>query len=142
MLATTLDVESALGRDLTGSEDVSILLEEASDLVVGYLGFTPDPVPGAVSRVVAGMVVAVLTKPAVNVADYQASGYPRSGYNVARESAVVQVGKESATTTGPWLTASQKQRLRPFLKRGNRAFSINTAVNSVSPPKIPVEPYE
>lgn len=137
MLATTLDVESALGRDLTGSEDVSILLEEASDLVVGYLGFTPDPVPGAVSRVVAGMVVAVLTKPAVNVADYQASGY-----NVARESAVVQVGKESATTTGPWLTASQKQRLRPFLKRGNRAFSINTAVNSVSPPKIPVEPYE
>ena len=44
-LASEVDVESALGRDLAETEDVSTLLEEASDLVAGYLGYTPDPVP-------------------------------------------------------------------------------------------------
>jgi hypothetical protein len=108
-LADTGDVENALGRSLTGTEDVTTLLEDASDLVIAYLGNEPDPVPAAVSRVVGTMVASVLTKPAVTTADYGASGY-----NTQREVTVVRVGQESATTAGPWLTASLKERLKPY----------------------------
>lgn len=122
-LASDDDVENALGRALTLSEDVSTLLEEASDLVVGYLGYIPDPVPSPVKRVVATMVCAVLNKPATNNADYGSNGY-----NVARESMTVKVGVESATTTGPWLTAALKLRLKPYRTASTRSvFSIDLA---------------
>lgn len=121
-LASEDDVENALGRPLALGEDVSTLLEEASDQVIGYLRYEPDPVPPAVARVVATMVVAVLTKPATPAADY---GTP-SGYNVARETMPVKVGVESATTTGPWLTAALKMRLKPFrTAKSFGVFSIN-----------------
>ena len=69
------------------------------------------------------MVAAVLTKPATSTADYQASGY-----NVAHEAATVRVGVESATTTGPWLTAALKTRLRPYRTAATRrVFSIDLA---------------
>jgi hypothetical protein len=136
-LASQDDVVAALGRELTVSEDVSSLLETASDLVVGYLGSTPDPVPAPVRRVVADMVVAVVTKPAVSTSDYQASGY-----NVQREVAAVRVGVESATSTGPWLTAAFKFRLRPYRSAKFRgAFSINTAPNATSPTNADMPPY-
>lgn len=119
-LASEVHVEDALGRALSVSEDVSTLLEEASDLVIGYLGYEPDPVPAPVRRVVATMVVAVLTKPAVTAADYQASGY-----NTSRETAAVRVGVESQTTSGPWLTAALKARLRPYRSHKTRGvYSI------------------
>lgn len=122
-LASEEDVENALGRSLTDSEDVSTLLEEASDLVCGYLGYTPDPVPDPVARVTATMVAAVLGKPAVTTSDYAATGY-----NTMREVAAVRVGVESATTTGPWLTAALKMRLRPFRSAATRrVFSIDLA---------------
>lgn len=119
-LATEGDVEAALGRSLTSTESdaVGAMLNTASDLVVGYLGRTPNPVPGPVARVVADMVAAVISKPSITVADYNASGY-----NQSREAAGVHVGMESATTSGPWLTKALKMRLRPY-RRG--AFSIDT----------------
>lgn len=127
-LASEADVEAALGRELTEAEDVSTLLETASDLVVGYLGYTPDPVPSPVARVVADMVAAVVSKPAQTTADYQATGY-----NVLREASVVRVGVESATSTGPWLTAALKMRLRPHRTASSRrVFSIDTAPNATS----------
>lgn len=112
-LATEVDVENALGRSLTESEDVTTLLEEASDLVVGYLRHEPDPVPDPVARAVATMVAAVLTKPAVTTADYDAGGY-----NISREAAAVRVAVESATTSGPWLTQSLKRRLSMYRRLG------------------------
>lgn len=122
-LASEDDVENALGRALAESEDVSTLLDEASDLVVGYLGYTPDPVPDPVARVVATMVAAVVTKPALTVSDYGAGGY-----NTYREVAAVKVGVESATTTGPWLTAALKLRLKPYRSASTRrVFSIDLA---------------
>lgn len=122
-LASEVHVEDALGRALTVSEDVSTLLEEASDLVVGYLGYTPDPVPAPVRRVVATMVVAVLTKPATTASDFTGL---TSGYNTSRETAAVRVGVESATTSGPWLTASIKARLRPYRSHKTRGvYSIS-----------------
>lgn len=136
-LASEDDVENALGRPLTSSEDVTTLLEEASDLVVGYLGYTPDPVPSPVARVVGTMIAAVLTKPATNTADFGANGY-----NTARETMPVKVGVESATTTGPWLTASLKQRLKPFRTAATRkVFSIETAPNATSPTNADMPPY-
>lgn len=122
-LASEDDVENALGRSLTDSEDVCTLLDEASDLVCGYLGYTPDPVPTPVARVVATMVAAVLTKPAVTTSDYGAGGY-----NTIREVTAVKVGVESATTSGPWLTAALKMRLRPYRSAATRrVFSIDLA---------------
>lgn len=110
--ATDGDVSDALGRSLTSLEyqRVDHLLDEATDLVIGYgVSATINPVPGAVTRVVASMVMAVFTKPSINIADYDASGYRSSS-----ETASVRVGMESATTEGPWLTASQKMRLNPY----------------------------
>jgi hypothetical protein len=123
--ATDVDVETALGRSLTSTESDAVdhVLAAASDQVVGYLGRTPDPVPGAVTRVVADMVAAVFSKPSITVADYDASGYSTS-----REAAGVHVGTESATTTGAWLTKALKIRLRPF-KRSS--FSIHTVASAV-----------
>jgi len=125
-LASDSDVENALGRSLTESEDVSTLLEEASDLVVGYLGYTPDPVPSPVARVVATMVTAVLNKPTTTTANYDATGYSTS-----TEYAQVTVGVESATSSGPWLTAALKMRLKPFRTFATRSvFSIKTDYGS------------
>lgn len=125
-LASASDVESALGRALLEDEDVSTLLDEASDLVAGYLGYAPDPAPLPVARVVASMVVAVMTKPAATAADY--GTLISGGYNVARETMPVKVGVESATTTGPWLTAALKMRLRPYRSAATRSvFSIDLA---------------
>ena len=122
-------------RPLTSSEDVTTLLESASDRVVGYLRYTPDPVPDPIARVVGEMVAAVLTKPAVSTSDYQASGY-----NVSRETAAVRVGVESQTTTGPWLTKSQKLVLDRFRTTKSRGvFTINTIIGAVAPPPNPVE---
>lgn len=117
--ATDDDVVAALGRSLTSTESAVVdnLLEQATDLVVGYLGRDLDTVPDPVSRVVATMVAAVFTKPATTTSDYNASGY-----NVAREVATVQVGTESATTSGPWLTKTLRLRLRRY-RRG--MFSIH-----------------
>lgn len=124
-LATSSDVVAALGRSLTSGETtaVSNMLEQASDLVVGYLGYYPDPIPGAVARVTATMVAAVFNKPQVTVADYDTSGYSTS-----REYARVSVGNESATSSGPWLTRGLKMRLRPY-RRG--MFSIHTVDEDV-----------
>lgn len=127
-LASEADVEAALGRELTDAEDVSTLLETASDLVCGYLGYEPDPAPEPVARVVADMVAAVVSKPATTTADYQATGY-----NVMREAATIRVGVESQTSTGPWLTAALKMRLKPYRSAKTRgAFSIDTAPNATS----------
>lgn len=119
-LAASSDVVAALGRSLTSAETTAVAnqLDQASDLVVAYLGDWPDPVPGPVARVVATMVAAVFEKPAVTVADYDASGYSTS-----REYAEVRVGHESATTQGPWLTKALKERLRPF-RRSVRAVGL------------------
>ena len=109
--ATSSDVVAALGRSLTAAESVSVSnqLDQATDLVAAYLGTQPDPVPGAVTRVVATMVAAVFSKPSITVADYDASGY-----STAREAAGVYVGTESATTSGPWLTNALRERLKPY----------------------------
>lgn len=122
-LATEDDVTDTLGRELTDAEAAVVApqLDRASDLVTAYLGGTPDPVPEPVTRVVADMVIAVLLKPSVLTADYQAGGY-----NTSREAAVVHVGTESATTIGPWLTKAWRQRLAPYMMRGGHAYSIDT----------------
>ena len=113
VLATSADVVAALGRSLTATETTAVtnVLEQASDVVVGHLGYWPDPVPGPVARVTATMVAAYFEKPTVTTADYDATGYATS-----REAASVNVGVESRTSSGPWLTNALKIRLRPFTR--------------------------
>jgi len=129
--ASSADVTAALGRSLTSAETgrVTNLLNEADDLIIGY-GIDPaiSPVPGAVTRVAASMVAAVYTKPSINIADYDASGYRTSS-----ETASVHVGTESATTEGPWLTKSQKMRLNPYRTGGmNQVQMVSESDSSAS----------
>lgn len=122
--ATDDDVSDALGRSLTSSEAaiVDSLLEQASDLIIGYgVPETITPVPGAVTRVAASMVVAVFTKPSINIADYDATGY-----RTTSETASVRVGMESATTTGPWLTKALKMRLNPYRSGGMNQIGMKS----------------
>jgi hypothetical protein len=110
--ATEADVEAVLGRSLTSAESnvVDNLLERATDRIIGHgVPFNVDDFRGAVKRVCAEMVQAVFDKPATTTSDYDASGY-----NVAREAAAVRLGVESATTSGPWLTSTQKLALSPY----------------------------
>lgn len=126
--ASSADVTAALGRSLTSAESgrVTNLLDQATDLVVGYgIDVAIDPVPGAVTRVVASMVVAVFTKPSINIADYDASGYRSTS-----ETASVRVGMESATTEGPWLTNSQKMRLNPYRTGGMNQVKLASESDS------------
>lgn len=64
-LASDVDVASALGVDSLTSDQSArtpTLLDEASDLVTGYLSPRPipDPVPDTIRRVVARMVARVI----------------------------------------------------------------------------------
>ena len=126
--AAAADVTAALGRSLTSAESgvVANLLDQADDLIIGY-GIDPaiDPVPGAVTRVAATMVVAVFTKPSINIADYDATGYRSSS-----ETASVHVGIESATTQGPWLTNALKMRLNPYRTAGMNQVKLASESDS------------
>jgi len=135
-LASLGDVEVALGRPVSATENVDNLLETASDLVAAYIGGRPDPVPGEVVRVVADVVVAVLLKPATTTADYKAGGYYQQ-----REVTTVMLNTEQVTTTGPWLSKSQKARLRPFRLSGHygrQAYSICLADDDYYYDLVPV----
>ena len=121
-LATAADVQAALGRSLTPDESgrVDNLLDQASDLVVGFIGYWPDPVLAAISRVVATSVAAVFERPSVTTAQYDATGYATS-----REYAQTVVDRSSYTSAGPWLTAAQKMRLYPYRRAVNSVGCVS-----------------
>lgn len=103
-LATEDDVAAALGE--SPSQDVETLLEEASDLVMGYLGCPSlDPVPPAVTRVVASMVAAALTRPVGMAAVAPGDSLTAGPFNM-------RVGDSSSGTV--WLTNGLKIRLAPY----------------------------
>lgn len=106
-LATQADVEKTLHRELTDqeAEDVESQLDEASDLVEGYLICPPPvPTPEPIVRAVAAMVAAIIdrSKNTPENADTVTAG-PYSQRFV-----------EGSTAKGPWLTAALKMRLRPW----------------------------
>lgn len=106
-LATPEDVETALGRPLTPEEQEAVenQLEEASDLVLGYLKCPPAvPTPSAISRAVAAMVAAVINRPATQPAN--ASQVTAGPYGMSYT--------EGSTSGGPWLTGALKMRLAPY----------------------------
>lgn len=107
-LATQDDVRSALRRELTETEQewIDALLDEASDLVAGYLSpfQIPTPAPAPIRRVVAAMSAAVLTRPTNLLPDTQSLQADSFGVTFAAES----------TSPGPRLTAAFKERLRPY----------------------------
>ncbi|AXH46850.1 head-tail adaptor Ad1 [Mycobacterium phage Aminay] len=107
-LATLQDVQSALRRPLTQDETAALdgLLGEAEDAVVGYLHpyEVPTPTPPAITRVVASMVVAVLTRPATILPEATQLTADVFGATFA----------PGSTSPGPYLTAGMKLRLRPF----------------------------
>jgi hypothetical protein len=107
-LATQADVEAILGRELTEQEAALVVsqLDEASDLVLGYLRCLTlaTPTPDTVVRVVAAMVAAVITRPATQPAN--ADQLTAGPYSMRYT--------EGSTSGGPWLTAALKMRLAPY----------------------------
>lgn len=111
--ADQTDVEAALGRDLTTAEEATVetLLEEATDLLIGYLGCTPDPVPEAVMRVCARMVARVFAQAAsVEAPVIGASQMQQTAGPFSRSTSF----GSGSTTGAPWLAASDKITLRPY----------------------------
>lgn len=125
--AADTDVEAALGRSLTTAEDASVdtLLNEATDLLIGYLGCDPDPVPDAVERVCARMVARVF-------AQASSAGAPVIGASQVQQTAgpfSKSTSFSAGTATGaPWLSAADKVALRPHRCGGGfRALPVESA---------------
>jgi hypothetical protein len=113
MLAQSQDVADRLGRDLTPDEEdrVEGLLDEASVLVEGWLGYTPDPVPDGVrivvSRIAARAIGSDTSEPGLE--------------SVQATMGVFQVNRgysSDVTSGGVWLTRNDKLMLRPFSRSG------------------------
>lgn len=117
-LADADDVEQALQRGLTATESeyIDTQLEEASDLVLGYLRCEElaSPIPGAVTRVVASMVAALL----------RPSGILENADTVTAGEYSMKFA-EGSTSKSPYLTAVQKMRLVPY--RCGSAVSVPLA---------------
>jgi len=117
-LATAADVGDRLGRSLTAAETAKVdgLLEEASALVIGYLGcdptdtsVEPPTVPAAVAIVVSRIVARVFEQTA-SAAEF---GSEATTDSTGPFSTTVRYG--AGTTSGaPWLTKADKLTLRPF----------------------------
>jgi hypothetical protein len=106
--AAASDVQAALGRPIDPSIDLTFLLLTASDLVAGYLnGQVPNPIPNMLLRVTAEVVANVLNRPQTPP-DPTDNAYTLSGF-------AYQVGPSSV---GPWLNASQQERLDLFRSGG------------------------
>jgi hypothetical protein len=118
-LATQDDVRAALRRELTATEEewIGAVLDEASDLVAGYLDpfQIPSPTPPQIARVVASMAAAVLNRPASILPDTQSLTAHTYGVQFA----------PGSTSPGPYLTDGFKKRLRPF-----KITAIEVALNS------------
>lgn len=107
-LASEDDVRAALRRDLTTTEStwVDSLLDECSDLVIGYLDpyEMPDPVPGPIVRVTAALAAAVFNRPANILPETQSLTADSYGVTFA----------SGTTSPGPYLTDGMKRRLSPY----------------------------
>ncbi|KRQ20059.1 MULTISPECIES: hypothetical protein [Mycobacteroides] len=114
MLAADADVEARLGRDLTTDEQdrVDDLLEEASDLVIGFLRCTPDPVPGAVVRVTARMVARVF---GLKYGPGESPDPTVESVNAVMGPFQVNRKIDTDRTDGePWLSKKDRLKLRPY----------------------------
>ncbi|AFN37804.1 head-to-tail adaptor [Mycobacterium phage MacnCheese] len=113
MLASLDDVKAALKAlrrtdlaETVTDEDVSDLLQEASDLVTGHLwpSLVPDPTPPTIIRVTAQVAAVALTKPTEILPETQQLSADGFGVTFTPGSG----------SPGCYLTAAQKQKLRPF----------------------------
>ncbi|ASR87183.1 head-to-tail adaptor [Mycobacterium phage LastHope] len=111
MLASLDDVKAALralgshelAESLPPQDD---LITEASDLVIGYLwpSTIPTPTPGPITRVVAAMAAAALTRPREILPETQTLSADGFGVTFA----------DGGHTPRPHLTRDLKARLRPW----------------------------
>ncbi|AXH49983.1 head-to-tail adaptor [Mycobacterium phage Homura] len=113
MLASLDDVKAALramGKpelaEALAAEDVTDLLQEATDLVTGYLwpGEVPSPTPPTITRVTASVAATALTKPKELLPETES--LQADGFGVKFT--------PGAGSPGCYLTAAQKTRLRPW----------------------------
>lgn len=116
-LASSDDVIDHLGRDLTTTEaaQVDAVLDEASDLIIGYCrtDFEPSPYPGAVIRVTAAVASRALI--AASAGDPFVQQQTAGPFSLTRNAA--------AASGDVWLTGADKIKLRPY-RRGGGLTSV------------------
>lgn len=98
------------GMDLDDAR-IEALIEEASLQVEGYLGYLPDPLPRAVSVVVARMVARVLEAPTDGFMT-QNVAYNAGPYSVSTRYA------QGASGGSPWMNQVDRRALARFRRRG------------------------
>lgn len=117
-LAMQEDVENALRRPLTEleAEWIDPLLNECADLVVAYLHpwQIPTPPPKPITRVVAAMAAAVLSRPASVLPDTKSLTADVYGITFATGS----------TGLGPYLAPSFQERLKPYKELGGNGMVV------------------
>ncbi|ASR87625.1 head-to-tail adaptor [Mycobacterium phage Tachez] len=88
------------------AEDVTDLLQEATDLVTGHLwpGEVPSPTPPTITRVTASVAATALTKPKELLPETES--LQADGFGVKFT--------PGAGSPGCYLTAAHKTRLRPW----------------------------
>lgn len=127
MLATAADVAARLGRDLTDLEEARTagLLEEASDLVIGWLGCTPaQPTDGAIVRVVSRMVARVIAGAERGTDEIPDPAV--TSFNAVMGPFQLQQQLNGDMTDGePWMTVKDRMKLRRFRCAG-RARAVRT----------------
>lgn len=120
-LADIADVAAAVGRELSADEALKVpaLLDEASDLIEGWIRCTPDPVPGPVRRVAARMVARVLAQSAAagNLVGVDQTGMTAGPFSAQR------TFRDGATSGAPWLENTDKVKLRQY-RRGGGMTSV------------------
>lgn len=125
-LAEAADVATRLGRPLTTDELARVdgLLEEASDLVVGWLGCPPgDPTPGPIVRVVSRMVARLF---GATFGPDEAPDPAVSSANAVMGPFQLQQTFNGDMTDGePWLSRKDKLRIRAYRCVG-RAAAVKT----------------
>lgn len=124
------DVQQRLRRQLTEEELewFDSMQEEAQDLVLSYLGCTPnkysDNLPSVITTVTSRMIARVIQEGNI---EQQPTPYGATHYTATAGPFSGQVQFAAGSRTGaPWITKVDKTMLDPHRCTG-KAYSINTA---------------
>lgn len=119
-VTTPSDVERLLGRGLDDGDQARVegLIEEAEVLIEGYLGRIPQPVPRRVRVVATRMVARVLEQPDADAFFTESVQHSAGPFSETRRFTT------GASGGAPWLTAVDKQMLKPAGGRGIYTIGI------------------
>ena len=133
-LATTADVSTRLGREVTTAESARVdpgLLEEATVKVLAHLGVSEDfyderTVPATVTIVTSRMIARVLEQAAAGA--LASADQVTQSAGIFSQTATFTSGSNSG---GPWLTKADRADL-DRVRGADKAFAVDTAPSATT----------